>query len=165
MIPTHLLEGVRESPDVPESRYGVLDWLLEFGEEDAWQSYLDAFPAHHDMRMRFGVWLTERGDERGEGYEMLSRLGMYPCHLRPTINPQHDHWMFQLLPHSSHQLSRHYTFDFHSPIMNRWFRLFESDVFGSHHRERHLAEDAAALAFSNLSRSDRCELLSVKVPT
>ena len=47
-------------------------------DEDAFQSALDAEPGNSLLRMVFADWLDDRGDERGEGYRVLGVLGLWP---------------------------------------------------------------------------------------
>lgn len=97
--------------------------------------------------------------ERAAGYRALGVLGFAPKHHRPTTNPEHDHWTFQLLPIGRRESPR-WTFNIENKSETAWFRGFCEGVFGSHHRTRRAAEDAAALAFANLPAARQAELLA-----
>jgi uncharacterized protein (TIGR02996 family) len=89
VIPAELLSAVADHPAEVGPRLLCIDWLIEYGTEGEWQSYLDRFPDHHDMRARFGLFLSERGDMRGEGYAALARL-----RVSPTFDKPAGRWMF-----------------------------------------------------------------------
>lgn len=131
---------------------------------EALHAHLDAEPGDHTARLILADMLEEAGDVRAEGYRAMARHRMRPCHLRPCpSDPTCDHWMWQLLPRR-HVTSDGYTFDADSPAWGEWFRLFCPRLFGAHFGRRgggrRAAEDAAALAFSQLPADRRRELLA-----
>jgi uncharacterized protein (TIGR02996 family) len=75
---TALRAALAKHPDDVTARLVAADALQEADEESAWQDYLDQFPDHHEVRLRFGVWLAERSDPRAEGMRAMGLRGLHP---------------------------------------------------------------------------------------
>lgn len=156
MTGTAMLAAIRETPTDMTARLVYADWLQEFGTEDNWQAYLDLHPDHHEVRVRFGDWLEERGDRRADGYRALGIL-----QLRTGSTNQFPCWW-------SHKLCVEAAAngnDF-AQLPADWFLLLKRSVTGGtwwrDYLTRREAEDAAARAFSKLSARRRAELLTKK---
>lgn len=137
----------------------LLDWLGEQGSEDVYHAILDAHPDAHDVRRALGLWLAEKGDERGEGYRALAACERKPeewvaagqwywlrvCPFNGIKHPEElpDRW-FDLLP-PPHQYGK-------DQYTKAW-------PYGEESNTRRAAEDAAALAFARLPAARRAALL------
>jgi uncharacterized protein (TIGR02996 family) len=156
VIPAELLSAVADHPDEDGVRLACIDWLLEYGGEPEWQAYLDRFPDHHDTRARFGGWLSERGDARGEGYRALGgdSFSVHYC----TITKL---WTWY----------RYYDGKRNHDCQDWFFAILNGDHiggstvgncygdYGVYFSTRREAEDAAALGFATRPADRRAELL------
>lgn len=150
-----LLGVIAASPadDLPRRIYA--DYLDEFGDEDAWQSYLDAYPDDHAMRTRLGLWLSDQGDVRGDGYRALAKGRRAPLMLdRYDGTPHHWYVNDDMVGGNPNSLPPD------------WFNALpgakDRYVFWpaeTHAIQRRAAEDAAALAFHLLPADRQRELM------
>jgi uncharacterized protein (TIGR02996 family) len=148
VIPAELLSAVADHPDEDGVRLACIDWLLEYGGEADWQAYLDRFPDHHDTRARFGAWLSERGDVRGEGYRALGML-----RVSPTFDKPARRWMLfkvgVVLP-------------VENSLPSEWFEpltLYPRNFLSYHSRRSRAAlENEAAFAFTAIPEKTRATM-------
>ncbi len=61
--------------DTELERQIACDWLCEYGTEEDWNRLLDAHSGDQQVRRRFGLWLLEQGQAKGEGYLALAACG------------------------------------------------------------------------------------------
>lgn len=124
--------------------------------EDDFQSALDADPRDWQTRLVFADWLQERGDPRADGYRALGQLRFAPADawvgrgdgaMMQTVESQGAHAWYRssLLPPD-------------------WFDAIDRGLIDLRWKQfatRKDADDAAALAFANLSAERRVEVLTV----
>ncbi len=162
VIPAELLALVAESPDDAAHRVVLHIWLTDDGEgvvtEEDFQKYLDAYPTHHDMRMRFGEWLS--GDARGEGYRALGQWKRQPDRQDRYPKPI---WHYTWTRWPAWLKDDYQRFPMCMPW--EWWDLYRQDTdhLMGHFFSRQESEDKMALAFTRLPLTRRAELLSGKV--
>lgn len=61
--------------DTELERQIAADWLCDYGTEADWNRLLDQHHSDQQLRRRFGEWLLEQGEAKGEGYLALSACG------------------------------------------------------------------------------------------
>jgi uncharacterized protein (TIGR02996 family) len=129
--------------------------------EDDFQAALDANPADWQTRLVFADWLQERGDPRADGYRALGLnrrvFSAWDKGYRTTV-PTTTWLVWDLVgevigpDHNSDDLPR------------SWFQLLAGgkrgeSVYYLAYPSRREAENASALAFSQLPATRRAELL------
>jgi uncharacterized protein (TIGR02996 family) len=140
-------------------------------EEEAFQAALDANPDDHTTRRVFGDWLQERGDPRAEGYRALGVNGYRPW--RFTTSKRWGWFevgwadVYGVPPEDGNATAvaslPHDWCGWDSPDDGRNSRGRLTDDYplnGDSWGDRREAEDAAALAFSQLPPGRRAELLN-----
>lgn len=123
--------------------------------EEDFQAALDANPDDHSTRLVFADWLDEHDDPRAKGYRALGTLRheIRPFAAEDIDDLQWDGWYALPAANSSiswpavHEISVGDAVEIDGDRVTVWFRT------------RRRAEDAAALAFGQLSASDRFELM------
>ncbi len=138
--------------------------------EEDFQAMLDANPHDHVTRAVFADWLEERGDERAAGYRALAQFRRFPAYSnhagngsslpfdwfegwsfygggcewykRTTPNELPDSWRWKL------------------PCNSRKATGDQGMIGGSWQRTRREAEDAAALAWLELTDAERADVLA-----
>lgn len=74
--------------DTELERQIACDWLAEYGTEADWNRLLDQHHSDQQVRRRFGLWLLEQGQAKGEGYLALSACGR-DC--MRSVRPESDY--------------------------------------------------------------------------
>lgn len=125
--------------------------------EDDFQKQLDANPDDHLTRLVFADWLQERGDLRAEGYRALGRNRLCPMKdINPSLKTRFGKWYWTDTVTGK---------PFGHALKDWWYfkvAKLVPQVKGGF-ATRCEAEDAAALAFVELSASRRAELLAQPV--
>jgi uncharacterized protein (TIGR02996 family) len=137
-------------------------------EEEAFQKQLDEHPDDFQTRLVFADWLEERGDPRAQGYRALGVLQAHAGHRR-TVRPPKKRllWFFWNRAERSN-IWRSTRTTLASGLPSDWFELLPAanskhpTAWRGYTKTRREAEDAAALAFSQLLPERRAELLAGK---
>ena len=116
--------------------------------EDDFQAKLDADPTDWQTRLVFSDWLQEIGDPRADGYRALGLLRRSPRHY-----PSYRHWTYWLKGSGWAG----------SELCATWWAALAGAIWKTakdrSYETRRGADDAAALAFSELKPSFRRRLL------
>jgi uncharacterized protein (TIGR02996 family) len=138
-------------------------------DEDAFQSALDANSEDHTTRLVFADWLQDRDDPRAEGYRALAVGRHCPLSVVMVASYSSDLMPFQgrtVLVYGPGSVEWEFQRELHHLLPKDWFTLMDKgeagDVYWHRSLTRREAEDAAALAFANLSAERRAELLAGK---
>ncbi len=129
--------------------------------EDDFQAALDAQPDHWQTRLVFADWLDERGDVRAAGYRELGRLRLNPVLCIQSSGGQRHYIVGDSGAPPSAELQRQY----HACLLPQtWFRScrkgdgFPENEAWKFYDTRRAADDAAALAFTQLPAEQRAAL-------
>ncbi len=122
--------------------------MIGFDSEEGFQAHLDANPEDHFAREVFADWLEDRDDPRAEGYRALGVLGRFPFVESKASYLWHNEKRYGTndpddLKTVWFLAITHFT---RKTYMTDWWVRFPS---------RRKAEDAAAIAFSQLRSEDR----------
>lgn len=144
--------------DTELERLIAADWLQEYGTEADWNRLLDQYHSDQALRRRFGEWLLEQGEAKGEGYLALSACGR-DCDIIGWADRECPFWARR---YSSRCATPHH-------LPEDWFDAItfygKSDgccpqwVINSSATREEL-EEAAAAAFLLLPEDRRAELLA-----
>jgi uncharacterized protein (TIGR02996 family) len=147
--------------------------LVEYGEttEDSFHQMLDENLDDYQTRTVFADWLHERDDPRAEGYRALGMLRKNPRQYKPYNSAMPETWYWG---HTSNENYNNRP-DYHPSLLDHdWMeRVVPSDPARAHltdgdywryHQTRRQAEDAAAVAFAQLTPERRAEILAAANP-
>jgi uncharacterized protein (TIGR02996 family) len=134
--------------------------------EDDFQRMLDANPDDHQTRLVFADWLDERGDPRAEGYRAIGQLRRRTHQSQYYSIRGENVWLWG----STKLPSKMYT-DLYPGIVlpSDWLETiqgthptYEHNDYWRYHSTRREAEDAAAVAFGQLSPARKRQILRRK---
>lgn len=145
-------------------QYRRRDIVRKYGAEtteDDFHRMLDANPDDHHTRLVFADWLQERGDPRAEGYRALGKVRVRPWDqdLGEQYNnePGYTHSQNQQVVAGDPRYVAH-------ALPYDWFRQIEGDNSNpswTFHNSRRDAEDAAAIAFTQLPQKRKAEIINL----
>lgn len=144
--------------DTELERLIAADWLCEYGTEADWNRLLDQHHSDQQLRRRFGLWLLEQGEAKGEGYLALSACGK-DCWY-PPAEGYCLYWSLSKWATDERTLPE----DWYALISLKGKTGVDCPSWALNNKAtREELEEAAAVAFLLLPESRRAELLAGKL--